>query len=197
MTVLTTGSYRKERLVEILEKRTNYTDWKDKISVLNQTVFDIQRDNYNMSAMYLTQQAFTDRFLSAQKKLQIRGYYVAQSGLFRSLVAYLVNEEFPFLERLNEIFHWMRNAGLDGLWLRQDDDVYEQNLLKLNHERIANETNNDVQKIDEFPMFLVYGWCASIVLFVVEIVWFKISGSETVSGFMKRIRKKKNNYRTV
>lgn len=64
--------------------------------------------------MYLTIEDAGNRFFRIQKKLQIKGYHNAQSGLFNSLASYLINEEFQFRERVHEIYHWIRAYTIYG-----------------------------------------------------------------------------------
>lgn len=76
------------------------------------------------------------------------------------------------MERLNEIFHRLYSAVLYDLWFRQEDIEREKLIVQinLNRERI-DRVNGDYEKV---PMFVIYGWIASTILFFVEIIWFKI-----------------------
>lgn len=173
-------------LIELLSYRTKQTDWNTKIFYMDKATLDEQRRLYNLSAMYLTQQDSAKRLIRVQKKLQIRGYHIAEKGIFQTIICYLVNEEFQFLERVNEILHWIRSSGLYDLWYRQEDILREKIILKKNVKCLVviDESNDNSFSM---PMFLVYGWFASTILLFVEMIWFKFSG--TVADAFERFQR--------
>lgn len=73
------------------------------------------------------------------------------------------------LDRYNDIIHRMKSAGLIDLWQRQDLDRRVKGILETNVELFKRLTQKSVYEI-EFPMFIVYGWAAGSVLFVLEII---------------------------
>lgn len=188
MPILTGAPAHTLRLLETLTSKTKYHNWNDKIIQVKPDTLGGQRRLYNTSAMYLTQEDSANRFTKIQKMLEIRGYHIVERGIMRTSVCYPLNDEFQFVERLNEIFHRIQSAGLYDLWVREDDVRLEKELVSLNIEHLETEMkNNNAGKIDEFPMVVAYGWCASIILFVIEIIWFKVS--QKVSGILNKLRK--------
>lgn len=174
--VLTKKFDFQDMLVETLTDQTKYTDWADKIIYLDKSIVDKQRKLFDTSAMYVTPEESANQLLRVQEKLQIKGYHIAQRGILRSMICYLVNEEFQFLERLNEIFHWIQSAGLYELWQEQDDIAREKTIIQENIERLENEEkSSNVRHIEKLPMptFVILGWIASTVLFVCEIIWYR------------------------
>lgn len=173
MPVWTIGKHFQNSLIESLKSKTTYTDWDSKVLVGEKADLDAQRQSFNRSAIYLTQEDVSDRLMEVQKKLLIKGYRSMQRGIMRSIVVYSTNEEFPFLERLNDIFHRIRSAGLFDLWMRQDDIVAIKTLVGKNRHRVVNETIDTIT----FPMFIAYAWLTSFIVLVFEILWYRISKS--------------------
>lgn len=153
--------------------RTKYTDWADRVQLSDVESLDQQRQLFNTSAMYLTTDTFSNQLIRFQKKFNVRGFYIAQKGILHALVCYLVNEEFEFVERLNELLHRFNSAGLYDLWTRQEFAARDEWMTRIKLGKNLNKTN--VVDVNEFPvpMIVVYCWCASIFLFMFEIVWFK------------------------
>ncbi|KAJ6625682.1 hypothetical protein Bhyg_16310, partial [Pseudolycoriella hygida] len=142
--VITFAIPYKTSLVNVLTARTKY-NWTDKDEIVTS-------------------------LLEVQKKLQIPGFYKAEKGVFRSNVGHVINEDFQFAERVNEIFHWIRSAGLYDLWFRQENDQRVKSFLNFNIERLKNESFHNAGSIGtvSMPTFIAYGWCGSIILLVVE-----------------------------
>lgn len=44
--------------------------------------------------------------------MDIKGYHISQLLISKYILSYGVNDEFPFVDRLNENIHWIRSAGL-------------------------------------------------------------------------------------
>lgn len=172
MPILAVHEDFRSTLIEVLSNRSSYTDWGKKIFVLNKTILDEQRRLFNTSVMYFTQLDGADRLIRVQRKLRIRGYFIAQRDIDHRLLCFIVNEEFQFLERLNEIFHRIQSSGLYALWIRHDDIGRENLIVQKNLKRLKNEQNSTIRESESFPMFIVYGWIASGVLLLAEIIWF-------------------------
>lgn len=165
-------------VIDLFTNRTRYTDWSDKILYLDKDILDVQRQLFNTSVMYVTQDDFAHRFIRVQKQLSIRGYHIIQKGIMRSIACFIANEEFQFNERLKEIFLLINSAGLYDLWFRQDDFGKERSILKINRERLEKDRIENAGKVDSpsvMPMFIVYGLVASSILFLGEITWYNFS----------------------
>ncbi len=122
--------------------------------------------------MYLTTERLSDRLLHLQKILQIKGYYAVKRAIMNAMSIYPVNNQFPFIERLNEILHRMKSSGLYKYLQLQEDMKENAIVLQLNRDYLRNKTDN-ISNNDGLPMFIVYGgWFVGTVLFVVEIIWF-------------------------
>lgn len=168
-TVITSGEFWKEEVVDALASRTNHQDWSDKIIAMKLEEYSKHVDLFDTSISFCEDKMATDRRFRVQKRLNVKGYYNPKLQIVNYLLSYAINEKFQFFDRFNEITHRMKSAGLIDLWLRNDIDKDMNYLLKENVERLKHLGNVDVPKI-EFPMFIVYGWMASVALFVVEII---------------------------
>ncbi len=181
MPIVTQHSAMKTSFIELLVKRTNYTDWSNKIIIEDKTTLDERRRLFNQSVMYITQLDSSLRLIRVQKKLKIPGYSIVQRGFFRSLLCFKMNEEFQFIERVNDILHRIQSGGLYDLWFRQDDIELEKLIARKNLKRLSNEQSNTSES-QTFPMFIAYGWLGSIILFFGEIIWFKIACNSRTTG---------------
>ncbi len=170
--IYTFGPVYKNCLVESLGNQTGYTDWSDRIFIINQLELDYQRRLYNTSAMYLTIIEVTERLLSIQKRLQIKGFRSVQRGIFQTVSVYMVNYEFQFIERFNDILHRTKSSGLYDYLYRIEQNKRNQVIIELNLQHLRNKTETISNSVSlPVPIFLAYGWFASIVLFVVEVFW--------------------------
>lgn len=99
----------------------------------------------------------------------IKGYHSFDVTVHYVYGGYPVNEKFLYLERLNDIFHRIKSAGLYHLWEQQQLQDKEKTYLR-HVERNHKLTNAKVETF-EFPAFLFYGWATSFVVLILEIVW--------------------------
>lgn len=171
--ILAYGDSWKDDLTEVLENRTAFSDWGRKIFAMQSAELEKHIIMPNASHSFYMDSGTVDCVLEAQKRLNVKGYYNPQLQISKYLWSYLLGEKFLFFDRLNDIIQGMRTAGLIDLWLRQNFRVMELNLLKNNVERIKYLNGKDVHRI-EFPVIIVYGWFASVIVLVVEIIWKKI-----------------------
>ncbi len=174
MPILTLSTYFKTALIDTLSNQTKYTDWSNRIFIVNITELNNRRDLYDRSAMYLTIERLSDRLVNVQKIMQIKGYRAVERGIMKAIVIFPVNQEFPFIERLNNILHRMKSSGLYNYLQLQQDMKDSNKILKLNRDYLGNKTET-IGNSDMFPIFIAYGWFVGIVLFVVEIIWFRTS----------------------
>ncbi|KAJ6645349.1 hypothetical protein Bhyg_00554 [Pseudolycoriella hygida] len=194
--VITFAIQYKTSLVNVLEARTKY-NWTDKVIMIPSLSLEERRTSFDRSAMYLTKDEIVTSLLEVQKNLQIPGFYKAEKGVFRAIGGHVMHEEFQFAERVNEIFHWIHSAGLYDLWLRQENDQRVKSFLEFNIERMKNETfhNAGIGTVS-MPTFIAYGWCASIILFIVELIWFNISRQNRINFIITKLRNNEIKVRT-
>lgn len=167
--ILTRYALLIDSTVEVLEDLLNHGDWKEKFRAEDYELLKEQIAMYNTSISFLTTWSFAKFVLDLQKQFNIRGYHNPKLHIGKYLLSYPTIDHFPFLQRFNEILHWMRCAGLHDKWLREDLDDLRRNVFK-NREHLKNSDKTDIETF-QVPMFIVYGWVASVIVFAIEIVW--------------------------
>lgn len=98
-------------------------------------------------------------------------YCKTSHGIVTIVPTYPVNDNFPFIQRLNEIHRRVRCAGLHEKWRRENEiDLWIHILKKYNRfETRANVSENtDLLPI---PIFIMYGWVAGTITLILEIIW--------------------------
>lgn len=164
-----------KRAITVLQNLSQHVDWSVKFRVAEFEVVERQMQLYNTSISFLERLSYANFVLDVQKRLNIRGYHIPPLYIDKYVVSYPVNDDFPFIDRLNEIIHWIRNAGLYEKWCREEMDNFVENISK-NRELLKSRDQTDVEKFD-VPIFIVYGWLVGVIVFVLEIIWkhFKLS----------------------
>lgn len=162
-----------------LFNRAGGKEWSDKMFMTKLFYDDLCA--YNLSMCYFLDADYAQIILRVQKRLKIKGYHNPDIEIAKNYRGYLVYAKFLYFERLNDILHRIKSAGLYDLWKRQDEANDENVLLKQNVERLANQIENYVESF-EFPTFLFYGWLAGLIAFMFEIMWKRFGES-----WMKKI----------
>lgn len=131
----------------------------------------MKMDEFNQSHCYVAADFESELYLQIQKRLQISGYHISRvhiSSAFKSFSIY--PPHFPFSERLNEILHRVYSAGLFTFWESITVDIMAKQAWKIKFETMKIEElelGNNVQ----LPSFIYYGWAASGLVFILEIIW--------------------------
>lgn len=162
--ILLTHEPFKAKLVDILTNRLDRNDWSDKIYLTTAT--EIQRyislGNFSMS--FLASDRHAKIMLENGKQSSARGYRIPiEAGdLVKMWTTFYVNENFPFLDRVTEISHWLHTAGIYQRWDRAKK-----------HDELKALDRANVTAVDTFPvpMFIYYGWIVGGIVFCMEILW--------------------------
>lgn len=157
------------RATDVLGNLSKHSDWSDKFRLAEFEVVDKEMKMYNTSISFLERLSYANFALDNQKRLNIRGYHIPQLDIDKYVVSYPVHDDFPFIGRLNEIIHWIRDAGLYEKWRREDSNGFVINISK-NIKSLKSREQSEVERF-EVPMFIVYGWCTGGIVFVIEIIW--------------------------
>ncbi|KAJ6650194.1 hypothetical protein Bhyg_05439 [Pseudolycoriella hygida] len=111
-----------------------------------------------------------------EKRLNIAtGYHVSQIRMSTRANVYEVNKDFPFINHFNQIIYWTSESGLYEFWKRNRYSIRENLLVQRN--KNSNITRNRVQIDNDSSVvstFIVWGWTASTIVFVAEIVWSRV-----------------------
>lgn len=106
-----------------------------------------------------------------QNGLNIYGFHSTKVMSGKSFVSPIVSSYFPFIDRVNEISSWYYESGL---YRKYKLGEYESRLFRKNRNNLRNTKDVTVDSIGEFPTSIVYGWIASAIVFVIEIISKKI-----------------------
>lgn len=173
ITTLNTGW--QDTLIGALQDQSTYTDWRDKTQVLDVYLLDAEINKFNTSISFLWNRPTVQCALRVQKRLNIRGYHITKANIYNQHLTYLLNRTFPFMERFDDIALRTKSSGLYDKWLQWEHAEYESEVLKNNWHR-RNYAEREIERFS-FPMFIVYGWIAGIVVLMVEIGWKKCNVS--------------------
>lgn len=163
----------------VLTNLSPHLNWSNRFFTLQASNFDEHKETFNRSAAFIEELSYAKTLLKIQKRLNVNGFHIPEFYLETCLCSYNINSDYPFLERFNEIVHRIKNAGLYALWLQLDNTVIENRISKLNVEHLSAQKDIDIDRFP-LPMFIVYGWFASVIVFVFEIIWKKYKFSQRV-----------------
>ena len=150
--------------------RSTHKDWRKKIVVIDDQNYITEISNFNTSISYLLDENDFNTLSRVQLRLNVRGFYDTGVTVSNSLLVFFVNESLLFFDKLNAIIHRLQSSGLNQHWLKLYYAGLEKAALAM------NRSLKDLQAEDrfEFPMIVVYGWIASIILLKTEISWIKL-----------------------
>lgn len=175
--IITNSVGWKKILINMLADKTKYSksEWDSHIVVDEGADIDFT-SLYNKTNAFLLDSYVVDILLRTQKRLNIKGYHRPHIQISKLLFTYMVHKRFLFFERLNDIVQRLKSAGFYDLWLRRDGSVLEGMVRTLNLVLLHRRQATSVERL-QFPTFIVYGWLAGFVVFVLEIIWKKFRKS--------------------
>lgn len=168
--ILVTPGYWEKEVVHILNDQFYQDDWKSRMLVLNGDSMDKLILSRNSSIAFISYRAQAQSLFEAQKRLGLRGYRIPTKVIvfMKKLFNFWVNENFPFIERFNEICHWLQHSGLYGKW--EKDRIFSHSrMVRIN---IKKDSQNEEPPI---PLVIVQGWIVSVLVFVAEILWKRVT----------------------
>lgn len=178
-TIVTQNEYWKRSLIHALNNITSH-DWSEKVIAKDNEFEPLSKivEWFNFSMPFLLSDFETATGFEIQDRLQISRYHNIHVKIMQ-YYCYLsmMNEKFVFFDRFNEIVGWLKSSGLAYHFERFAIDTFVDDIMKRNRElnvEILNVQTYDVS-MDDFPTFIVYGWAASVVLFVFEVLWNKFT----------------------
>ncbi len=170
-------------VIHLLELESKHDEWRwsDKVVIADLLEINQQIFLFNTSISFLTMTTEAKNIVEIQKRLGIRGYHIpTETYLVQSMLSYAVNGNFPFIQRFNDIIHSIRDAGFDHKWQDDHNELVVRNLLRRNLYRKAKRSNDSENDGLPLPTVIFYGWMASVLVFLGEIVWEKYKLSEIV-----------------
>lgn len=165
-------------LIDTLTNLSEHYDWSKKV-IANNGLYYANFREYNRSAALLIDVKDMNLMLEGQKRLNIKIVRNPGIQVFKDVCTYFIVPKFLFFQRFNDIVQRVKSAGLYDLWEQRYTYVRVKMIVGENI-HLRNQIEIVVENF-EFPMLVVYGWFASIIVFFIEIICkkFKLSQIKT------------------
>lgn len=171
------GTFWSTEVPNVLGNLSGHTDgWTSKVHLRKSSDLLPQIFAYNTTMSVLLFKTHVNVLLEHQKRMTIRGYHIpTQFYIFKFLSFYHVNNDFPFIERFNEIIQRLQSAGMYEKWTGELYDEVKSQVFSKN--RSDYVTTSEETEIDSFPIpkFIIYGWTVGIMVLILEIISSKIA----------------------
>lgn len=156
-------------VTDLLGNISKHDGWSSKVCPVILDEINEQILNFNTSISYATMYSRAKMLLEIQKRFNIRGYHIPNEFCLKeSMLTYSVNDNFPFIERLNDIIHSLREGGIYQKWLEENEELMVKIFVRNRKVQAENVYSSNVE---EFPTVICYGWAASIIVFIIELIW--------------------------
>lgn len=160
----------------MLQNISNYDHWTNRIYLRRSADLLPEIFSYNTSMAVLLFKTHVNVLLEHQKRLNIRGYHIpTEFYILKFLCSYHVNNDFPFIERFNDIIQRLQSGGLYEKWTGELYDEVKGKAFPTNRSGYI-ATSKEIE-IDLFPIprFIIYGWFGALIMLILEIVWKRVA----------------------
>lgn len=162
--ILTTTEHITTTTIEILNSLWEHGNCSEKVRYIDPLQFNRELRASNTSISFPMVETNSQNLMKLLQRLRIRGFRVpSKVYLLKSLASYAVRDDFPFIDQINQIIHRIRSTGLYDKWLESDFWMPKGSGM-------IETTHIDIDRIPSFE-FIVYGWIAASVFFVLELLW--------------------------
>lgn len=144
--------------------------WSDKVHPTGYLQLISEIKSFNRSISFSMPYNQAQVLLAVQKKLNLKVYHIIPGTYYELIVSYVINDNFPFAERINHIFHCLQNAGLVNKWHK---DFYQFWFNKIVDKNRKYDSTESKTVITVFTDHLIWVWIATAVVFICEIIWSK------------------------
>lgn len=163
--------YNEYFLMDYLRDRHYVRDWDKRFRMVPKSDLYDQINMRNSSLFFISTETEAKALLEYQERMSIKTYRVPKeaSNIMKTFYGHLAVHEtsFPFMERVNEISSWLQSAGI---FKKLNDDKLYSYMTNLKMQ-VTNESNTYLVS----PWTAIYaGWTISGIVFVSELIWFKI-----------------------
>lgn len=164
-------------------------NWTDKIRSMERAKFQELLDVFDTERFYLENLISANIRLQIQKRFNIYGYHISQVRFRGALSTYFTGYDHPFTERINDIVHRLFQSGLCTQWQKNFSRNVENRLVKRNLNITAISKHAPIDNF-EVPMIIVYGWVASTIVFLIEILSIRTTCYNVFRGVAKHKARK-------
>lgn len=161
LSISTPNEFWMKKVTQLLNSLSKSDDWGRRMRVNNSS--EVIRQIVSDSTF-----SFFEYESTAKGICKYKQFHITQIQLQWIWYSYNVRYDFPFTEHVNEVIQWVRSAGLYNKWWR---DLNEEKIFK----SIGNESHAEGFSV---PIFIVYGWIASVIVFAIEVIWKKFQDSK-------------------
>lgn len=187
--ILSDGRFWANRTIEILEDISKHGGWSDKVHRLDSALIREEVYKFNTSIAFVAPDEIAQFCLEAQKRFSLKAYHLITEILEKSLVAFEVNPQFPFIESINNIIFRLQSAGLSDKWYKHGEQFVLKNMTEKNRNLLFNTSNESVSGDFAVPSVVWYGWIGSVIVFVCEIIWKKVQPKLKVKPQVEKLKK--------
>lgn len=169
--ILLSPTHSEPEIRGILNGQSKHNDWSDRIRAVDHLTIDRHIHSRNSSIAFIALEKEAKILLAYQKRMSVAGYYIPAEGmaLRKMLKMSYVNDNFPFIECLNDISGWLHSAGLYKKW---DEDAMHCASKSVEMDVSKNfKCGGDIMTV----AIIIYGWIVSGTAFALEIFWEKFS----------------------
>lgn len=161
--ILTRSGALEKELLRYLNDRYQREDWSSKIILAVDT--SNRRAQYFLS--FLSLETLAKAMMISQKKWGVRGFHILQeTAVMKKLSTLHLKDDFPFIERLDEISLRLHQAGLYKKWLDNAMHVWSNAY----NEHLSTDSNIG-KELSKMPMIVIHGWLVSGLVFLLELFW--------------------------
>lgn len=169
-TVMVPTKKNMEQLLQVFKNNWNI-DWSHKMTSSSLEEFFRQILSFNTSICFVYWGTKVKNLLEHQKRLNIRGFRIPTQTISQSVYSYVVPVDYPLRDCFNEIIQRVMSAGLYWKWT--DESYFEFIEKGFFSETHVKDAERGAEKY-YVPIFIVYGWIGSAILFVIEIAWHRV-----------------------
>lgn len=155
--ISTPNEFWMAKVTKLLNNLLNYEGWGNRMKVHNSS--EVIQQIVTEAKFSFFEYESTAKGICKHKK-----FHITEIQLSWIWFKYDMRYDFPFIERVNEIVQWIQTAGLYNKWWR---DLDEEKLF-------ITFANESYVKSFSVPIFIVYGWIAGVIVFIIEIIWHSI-----------------------
>lgn len=91
------------------------------------------------------------------------------------LSSYHVNNDFPFIERFNDIIQRLQSGGLYEKWTGELYSEVKSKSFSTNRSDYMGTSKETEIDLFPIPKFIVYGWIVGLIVLILEIIWKRIA----------------------